>query len=149
MMSALLYLRGVTAEQARAWIAGIVPALAYGVYVVVVLGRTGAGPITATPYVVPLLWTVGVSIVATIVGNIVAGLLIPAEDAQVDVRDREIGRLGERVGGAFVVIGGVAALLLAMAEAPHFWIANAVYLAFVLSAVLGAIARLAAYRWGF
>ena len=149
MVSALLYLQGVTAEQARAWIAGIVAALSYGVYVVVVLGRAGAGPITAAPYVLPLVWAVGVAIVATIVGNIVAGLLIPAEDAQVDVRDREIGRLGERVGGAFVVIGSVAALLLAMAEAPHFWIANAVYLAFVLSAVLGAIARLAAYHWGF
>jgi len=149
MVSVLLYLREVTAEQVRAWIAGVVAVLSYGVYVVVVIGRAGDGPIAATPYAMPLVWTVGIAIVATIVGNIVAGLLIPAEDAVADVRDQEISRLGERVGGAFVVIGGVAALLLALAEAPHFWIANAVYLAFVLSAVLGAIARLAVYHWGF
>lgn len=41
------------------------------------------------------------------------------------------------VGQSFVVIGGVAALLMAMAEWEHFWIANVIYLAFVLSAILG------------
>ena len=58
---------------------------------------------------------------------------------QKDQRDREINRFGEYVGQSFVVIGGVAALVLAMAEADHFWIANALYLAFVLSAVLGSV----------
>jgi hypothetical protein len=43
----------------------------------------------------------------------------------------------------------VAALVLAMAEADHFWIANAVYLAFVLSALLGSAAKIVAYRRGF
>jgi len=46
------------------------------------------------------------------------------------------------------VLGGLAALVLALVEAPHFWIANAVYLAFVLSAVLGSLARLGAYHRG-
>jgi hypothetical protein len=36
-----------------------------------------------------------------------------------------------------------------MAEVPHFWIANAVYLAFTLSAILGSVARIFAYRRGF
>jgi hypothetical protein len=47
-----------------------------------------------------------------------------------------------------VVLGAVAALALALFQAPWFWIANAVYLAFVLSAVVGASARLVAYRRG-
>ena len=36
-----------------------------------------------------------------------------------------------------------------MAEVGHFWIANAVYLCFVLSAVLGSVAKIVAYRRGF
>ena len=37
---------------------------------------------------------------------------------------------------------------LAMLEVAYFWIANAVYLAFFLSAVLGSVARIVAYRRG-
>ena len=47
------------------------------------------------------------------------------------------------------VIGAVAALVMAMAEVDHFWIANAVYLAFLLSALLSSTAKIAAYRKGF
>jgi hypothetical protein len=43
----------------------------------------------------------------------------------------------------------VAALLMAMAEWDHFWIANVIYLAFVLSAILGSVAKIVAYRRGF
>jgi hypothetical protein len=52
-------------------------------------------------------------------------------------------------GRSFVVVGGVAALLLAMTAADHFWIANVIYLTFVLSAVLGSVAKIVAYRRGF
>ena len=38
---------------------------------------------------------------------------------------------------------------LTMAELDYFWIANAIYLAFVLSALLGSMAKLMAYRHGF
>ncbi|GAA5021603.1 hypothetical protein GCM10025734_77010 [Kitasatospora paranensis] len=46
------------------------------------------------------------------------------------------------------MLGGVAALVLSMAEVAPFWVANAVYLAFVLSALLGSAARIAAHRRG-
>lgn len=147
-MSALLYVGAVTVEQKRAWVTAVVAAAAYVIYVVLVLTDAGPGPITAVPYAAPLLWTVGSAIVATIVGNIAAAALTPPEDAVADVRDAEIARLGDQVGSAFIVLGGLAALVLALVEAPHFWIANAVYLAFVLSAVLGSLARLGAYHRG-
>jgi len=46
--------------------------------------------------------------------------------------------------------GYVAAMLwcVALVEADHLWIANALYLGFVLSALLGSAARIAAYRHG-
>jgi len=147
MMSGLFYLDEVTHEEKRTWILGIAAVVSYAVYLVIVLGRAGARPLAEVPYVATLLWTVGASIAATIVLSIVVAVV--SKDGAKDERDREIGRFGEYVGHSFVVIGAVAALLLAMAEAPHFWIANAVYLAFTLSAILGSVARIFAYRKGF
>ncbi|WP_086852325.1 hypothetical protein [Amycolatopsis kentuckyensis] len=147
MMSGLFYLDEVTHEEKRTWILGIAAVVSYAVYLVIVLGRAGARPLAEVPYVATLLWTVGASIAATIVLSIVVAVV--SKDGAKDERDREIGRFGEYIGHSFVVIGAVAALLLAMAEAPHFWIANAVYLAFTLSAILGSIARIFAYRKGF
>ena len=38
---------------------------------------------------------------------------------------------------------------MSMAELNHFWIANAIYLAFGLSSLLGSAAKIVAYRRGF
>jgi hypothetical protein len=38
--------------------------------------------------------------------------------------------------------------LMALAEWDHFWIANVIYLTFVLSAVVGSVAKIFAYRQG-
>jgi hypothetical protein len=38
---------------------------------------------------------------------------------------------------------------MAMVELDYFWIANVIYLAFHLSAILGAAAKIVAYRRGF
>ncbi|RSM41466.1 hypothetical protein DMA12_24410 [Amycolatopsis balhimycina DSM 5908] len=146
-MSGLFYLDEVPQEEKRAWILGVAAIVSYAAYLVVILGRAGERPLAEVPYVATLLWTVGASIVASIVLSILAAVI--SKDGGKDQRDREIGRFGEYVGHSFVVIGAVAALLLAMARAPHFWIANAVYLAFTLSAILGSIARIFAYRRGF
>ncbi len=146
-MSGLFYLGSVPHEEKRAWILGIAAVVSYAAYLVVILGRAGDRPLAEVPYVTTLLWAVGASVVATIVASILAAMV--SKDGAKDQRDREIGRFGEYVGHSFVVIGAVAALLLAMAEAPHFWIANAVYLAFTLSAILGSVARIFAYRRGF
>ncbi|MET8851739.1 hypothetical protein [Amycolatopsis sp. NPDC004625] len=146
-MSGLFYLGDVPHEEKRAWILGIAALASYAVYLAVVLSRAGSRPLAEVPYAGALLWTVGASIVATIVLSIVVAVI--SKDGAKDQRDHEIGRFGEHVGHSFVVIGAVAALLLAMAGAPHFWIANVVYLAFTLSAILGSVARIFAYRRGF
>ena len=70
-------------------------------------------------------------------------------DAMASAVNREIYRFGEHIGQSFLVVGGVAALIMAMAEWDHFWIANVIYLAFVLSAILGSVAKIVAYRRGF
>ncbi|MFE7185265.1 hypothetical protein [Streptomyces erythrochromogenes] len=136
-------------EEKRAWIMIVVTVVSYAVYLALVLGRSGDGPIAEEPYAAALLWTVGSAIVASILLHITVSLLTPEEGRIKDQRDREIHHFGDHIGQSFVVIGGVAGLVLAMAEADQFWIANAIYLAFVLSALLGSTAKIFAYRTGF
>lgn len=136
-------------EEKSAWVMGVVAVGSYGVYLAIVLGRAGTIALVDVPYVAPLLWTVGASIAVSIVLHMVMGIAAPKEAGKKDQRDKEIYRFGEYIGQSFVVIGGMSALLMAMAELDHFWIANVIYLTFVLSALLGSVAKIVAYRRGF
>ncbi|WP_344967378.1 hypothetical protein [Streptosporangium fragile] len=136
-------------EEKQAWIMAVVSAVAYVTYLALLLGRAGSTPLAEVPYVPVMLWTIGGAIVAAIVLRVVAAALAPEDAGKKDQRDREINRFGEHIGQSFVVVGGVAAILLAMAETDQFWIANVLYLAFVLSAILGSVAKIVAYRRGF
>ncbi len=135
-------------EEKRAWTMLGTSVAAYAVYLVLVLPRLSGTPAGDVAYAATLLWTVGGAIVANVVVDIAFRTSSP-EAGRKDQRDREIGRLGEYIGQSFVVIGSVSALIMAMLELDHFWIANVIYLCFVLSAILGSIAKIAAYRWGF
>lgn len=136
-------------EEKSAWIMGVVAAVSYAAYLAVVLGLAVSAPLPEVPYVAPLLWTVGASILASIVLHAVLRMLSGKGAGLKDQRDKEIYRFGEYVGQSFLVLGGVAALVMAMAQVAHFWIANAIYLAFFLSAILGSVAKVVAYRRGF
>ncbi|MFI9273292.1 hypothetical protein ACIGXM_21605 [Kitasatospora sp. NPDC052896] len=136
-------------EEKRAWITVLVTITSYAAYLAVVLGRPGSVPLARTPYASALVWTVGAAIAAAIVLHVVVAARSPEGAEAKDQRDREIHRFGTYIGQSFVVVGGVAGLVLAMAGLGQFWIANAIYLAFVLSALLGSAAKIVAYRLGF
>ncbi|MHA7221781.1 hypothetical protein ACX80S_05600 [Arthrobacter sp. RHLT1-20] len=136
-------------EEKSAWVMGVLAVAAYAVYLAVVLGLSGSMPLTEVPYVAPLLWTVGGSIAGSIVLHTVIRTFSAKEAGKKDQRDKEIYRFGEYIGQSFLVVGGVAGLVMSMAEVDHFWIANAIYLAFFLSAILGSVAKIVAYRRGF
>jgi membrane protein CcdC involved in cytochrome C biogenesis len=133
----------MSSEEKTVWIRGVVAVVAYAVYLIIIIPLLGATPLSDVPYVAPFLW----SIVGAIVASIVLHIFFVKTEKK-DQRDREIYRFGETVGQAFVVIGGVSAMLLALFEFEYFWIANVIYLCFVLSAILSAIAKLVAYRSG-
>ena len=59
------------------------------------------------------------------------------------------GRRGELVGYYVSSVGVVAAMALTMLEYPYFWIANALYLGFVIAALVSAAVKLVAYRRGY
>jgi hypothetical protein len=134
-------------EERRAWSMLTVSAVVYLAYFAVILGRANGQSLTEVSYESTMLWSIGVAIVA----NMVVSMLIasPRDGDKRDQRDREINRFGEHIGQSFLVIGGVAGLLLALAEADYFWIANVICLTFFLSAVFGSVAELFAYRRGF
>jgi hypothetical protein len=135
-------------EEKKAWSFLLVAVLAYGVYLTLI-GTVGRGEQSAEIDYAPfMLWTIGGAVVTGVAANITLAITAPREARQSDQRDREIARLGEHVGQAFIVLGGISALALAILRADYFWVANAVYLGFVLSAVVGSIARLVAYRRG-
>jgi hypothetical protein len=136
-------------EEKNTWVYALVTVVAFAVYLVIILRRAQGIPLAEVPYVGAMLWTIAGAIAASIVGRIVVAAAWPKDADKKDERDKEIYRFGEYVGQSFVAIGALAALILAMAEADHFWIANAIYLAFFLSALLGSIARIFAYRRGF
>ena len=143
----------MTFEEKGVWILLTVAVAAYAVYLFLILGGPADVPLAERAYVVPMLWTIGGAIVAGIVLTILTGILTGIISRRGDIdkkdaRDRQIDHFGERVGQSFLVIGGVGSLLLAMVEAPYFWIANALYLGFVLSGILASITKLVAYRRG-
>lgn len=138
----------MTLEEKRAWIRLVVSVGAYAAYVAIVLSRLNDHGVDDVGYAAPLLWSVGAAIAGAIVAEIVIGMVTPKASRAKDVRDREIGQFGDYVGQSFVAIGGVSAMLMALAEWDWFWIANVIYLCFVLSTLLGSTTKVILYRKG-
>ncbi|MGK5517787.1 hypothetical protein ACSNN9_00330 [Micromonospora sp. URMC 107] len=139
----------MTHEEKRAWIRLVAAVLGYSAYVALIASRADGRSLPDVPYASALLWTVGAAIVASIVAETGMAVVDPRASRAKDVRDREIGRLGDHVGQSFVVIGAVAAMSMAMADWDRFWIANVIYLCFVLSAIVGGITKVVVYRRSF
>lgn len=149
-MSSFFYMGvGMSYEEKGTWVYLVVSALTYLGYVGVVLSRAGGGAIADVEYVAPLLWSIGISIGLAIVARIAVEVARPSESHRADVRDRDIDRFGEHVAGRVLGIGMVLPFGLALAQSPHFWIANAIYAVFTSWAVFGAAVKLVAYRRGF
>ena len=62
---------------------------------------------------------------------------------------RQISRRGDVVGYYVASVGLVVALILTMLEHDYFWIANTLYLSFVVATLVAGIVKLRAYRRGF
>jgi hypothetical protein len=140
--------RCVSYEEKGTWVYLVTSAGAYAVYLAIILGRVAGNPVADVPYVAVLLWTAGASIVASIAGRTMVETISPSDSRRGDVRDRDVSRSGEYASRWFLVAGAAAALVMAMAKADYFWIANVIYLGFVLWAVAGSVLKLVAYRRG-
>ena len=121
-------------------------------YIAIILGRAQSTPITEVSYAWPMIGAIGVTIVATIVGSILAAIAeyrAGGRRFEADERDAGIHRHGEAIGYAVLSVGILGALGLTMAEVAHFWIGNAIYLTGVVVSLFINALKLAAYRRGF
>jgi hypothetical protein len=126
----------------------LVSLVTYLAYLGIILGRAEDIPFAEVPYVSTMLWTIGIAIVLSIAGNIAIAISKPSEADKSDVRDKDINRFGEYVGGIVLAVGMLVPFGLALAESESFWIANAMYLAFVLSAFTSSVVKVVAHRRG-
>jgi len=136
----------------NSWAALVASAISIAVYLAIVAPQIGSRPVGEIEWSWPMLWTILGGLALSIAASIAWGLLVHRSDPQAehveDVRDVDISRLGERVGQAFLTIGLVAVLLMCAARMDWFWIANAAYLGFALSAVADCLTRVIVYRAG-
>ena len=135
-------------EEKGAWAGLIVSIIAFAAYVGVVLSRASVVPMPDTPYIDAMLWSIGSAIVVLIVVTIVVGMVTRRDGQTTDLRDKQISARAEFTARGFLIAGALAALIFAMLEWDHFWIANVLYLGFVLSATLEGITKIALYRGG-
>jgi hypothetical protein len=134
-------------EEKRAWAYAAVALVVPVIYVVTMLERLAGTDVEQISYARPLLITIGAGMVA----NLIATMLIsgPKEARRSDERDAGILRYGTQVGYFVLATGVGGAFLLTLAGVAHFWIANALYLAFILDALASSIVKIVAYRRGF
>ncbi|MEX2562674.1 MAG: hypothetical protein WD358_05405 [Nitriliruptoraceae bacterium] len=118
------------------------------IYAMHVFGQFDQRLLAEIVWVRPMITAIGAGIVVGIVASIFIGMAKPSEAGQRDVRDKEISRFGDFVGGMVLSVLAVGVLALTMLEVEHFWIANAIYAAFILQAITSSIVKLVAYRRG-
>jgi hypothetical protein len=139
----------MSSEEKHSWIYAVVGVLVPLVYFAIVLSKVPGTDVATIGYVWPMLTAIGVGIGASIVLSIMAAIISPRDAGKTDERDKEINRRGEYVGFYVMSVAAIVPLGLAMAKAEQFWIANALYLAFVLAALASTVVKIVAYRRGF
>ncbi|GGA60156.1 hypothetical protein GCM10011490_07900 [Pseudoclavibacter endophyticus] len=139
-------------QERVAWSGLVSSIIVFAVYVTLVLVQADGGDLTAIDWLPPMLWTIGGGIALSILVSVAWGIVAKARDpeasTETDVRDRDIGVMGGRVEHVVLVIAGLGVIVLCALGAELFWIANAMFAGFAISAFLGGIARVLAYRFG-
>jgi predicted permease len=136
-------------EEKSSWIYLVVALVVPAIYFANILGKAQDTPVTQIAYVRSMITAIVIAIVASIVAHIVVAIASPKDSDKRDERDKNINLRGEYVGGIVLAIGAVGVLGLTMAELDHFWIANALYAAFILQGLTTATVKIVAYRRGF
>jgi len=146
-------------EEKMTWVSLVVTVLVPVWYFITMAGRLGGTSAADIAWQKPMLIAFGVYIGLTIIGSIVVSV-VTAVSAEVtgkgadhidrkDERDKTISRRGDLIGYYVASAGMVGVLILTMLEADYFWIANALYLSFVVAMAVSSAVKLVAYHRGF
>ena len=135
-------------EEKSVWIYVFIAVALAAIYFAAVFGQLPHTAAADIEYRVPLVAAIGGAIVLSIAAHIVVAIASPDDAGKRDQRDKDINRFGEYVGGIVLAVAAIVPFILALVEVDHFWIANTIYLAFILSAVSGSVVKIVAYRRG-
>jgi len=147
-------------EEKATWVSVVIGLLVPVVYFATVLGQLADTPAADIAYQKPLIIAVVASIILIILGTI-AMAIATAASAEItgrgsvddidrkDERDVGIRRRGDVVGYYVATNGALGALIITMLEYDYFWIANTLYLSFVVAGFVAGIVKLRAYHRGF
>jgi hypothetical protein len=145
-------------EEKTTWTTALVQLVVAIWYAVRVVPQLASTPVADIEYRGPLLGmvvaSVGLTIVASILlaGTIATRAAVRGEATDVDrsdERDRSISRWAGNIGGTVLAVAVVPALVLTLFEVEHFWIAQSLVAALVLSELVTAGLRIYRYRRGF
>jgi hypothetical protein len=111
--------------------------------------QLGNAPAADIDYRGAMLWTIGVSMLVHSLGTGIVRGSTPKGADKADLRDKEVNRRGDAL--SFYVFSSLAAipLVLALVNAPMFWVANVLFAAFAFTAVFGVVVKHVLYRKGF
>ena len=126
------------------WVVLVVAVPTLLVYAALIVPQVLSTPLAEVSWVQPLVLAIAGFVVANVLGNVAAAVSNPRE-ADLD-EDLAIDRFGERIGNWLLIAGAITGLVLAMAMADQFWIANAIFLGGLAAAIVSALAKIAAYR---
>lgn len=147
-------------EEKMTLVSGVVTLIVPVAYFAIMIGRLQGTPASEIAYQVPLILAMVASVVLIVIAAILMsiGTSVVAvakgrrpedEIERKDERDKIISRHGDLAGYYVASAGMVGVLILTTLEADCFWIANALYLSFVVAMVVSSAVKLVAYRRGF
>ena len=136
-------------EEKGTWVVAVAMTVVGIAYFVIVLGQVPTTAVTEIDYIVPMIVAIVVGIGLSIVGMIGIAMASPEDGDKTDERDKQIGRRGDSIGYSVLGVLALVPLGLAMAEIEQFWIANSLYAAFLVTALIVSAIKLVAYRRGF
>ena len=139
----------MTFEEKSQWAYGFASLVVPAIYLVWLARQIAdAAEVSDISYVRTLLWAIGAGIIVNMVGNsFVRGSNLAEADKR-DRRDREIRVRGDAASFIVFSILVVAPFVLAMRDVETFWIANSIYVAYVLTAIVGVVVKAVLYRKG-
>jgi hypothetical protein len=135
-------------EEKNLWAYGVASLVVPVSYFVWLVTRAEDGPFVDIDYLPAMLWAIGIGISLNVLGAIVASMSNPSEVGKKDQRDRDVIRRGDAVSFYVFSIAAAGPLVLAMADADTAWIANSLYAAYALTAIVGAAVKIISYRRG-
>jgi hypothetical protein len=135
-------------EEKGVWAYLVSSAGAYIAYLAIVLPRLVHTPAAHVSYFLPLMFTTIASVVAATLVRSALEVAKPSDTNKADARDRDIARFAEHASRWCIVATSTVGFWMAYRHWDYFWIANVIYLGFVLWAVVGSVLRLVAYRRG-